>query len=139
MRDAERTARGFARGLRSSMTDAEVILWAHIRRNAIGWRFRRQHPIGRYVTDFACVAAKLVVEVDGPSHFTQEGRAHDMRRTQALHDAGWRVVRVSNDDIYENLDGVWRMLERALGAPPPSRPRISSADGLPPHAGEESR
>jgi len=97
----------FCRLLRKNMTKAEVMLWSRLRGGSMnGLRFRRQHPIGPFIADFACIKAKLVVEVDGPSHWTEEGAAHDIRRTAFLRRSGWRQVRVSNEDVYENLEGV---------------------------------
>ena len=109
-----------ARKLRQSMTKAEVILWTHLRRRALdGARFRRQHVIGPYIADFACCQAKLVVEVDGATHSTPEELAHDARRTKYLLSQGWKVLRVTNGDIYENMDGVWRTIAAQLPPPPP--------------------
>jgi very-short-patch-repair endonuclease len=107
-----------ARSLRQNMTKAEVILWTHLRRRALeGARFRRQHPIGPYIADFACASAKLVVEVDGATHSTAEELAYDSRRTTYLNSEGWSVVRVTNSDIYENIDGVWRTIAAQLAPP----------------------
>ena len=115
MREAETRSRPLARSLRGSLTKAEAVLWAHIRRGALnGWKFRRQHPVGPYVADFACVPAGLIVEVDGATHSTSEQQARDARRTAYLQERGWRVFRVLNTDVYENLDGVMRGLAAAL-------------------------
>ena len=96
-----------AKSLRSTMPDAEVILWSFLRKGRQnGLRFRRQHPLGPYITDFACIAARLVIEVDGPSHWTDDGRTYDRQRTAYLEKHGWRVVRICNEDIYRNLDAV---------------------------------
>jgi very-short-patch-repair endonuclease len=120
-----------ARSLRQNMTKAEVILWVHLRKRAMqGARVRRQHPIGPYIADFTCPAAKLVVEVDGATHSTTEELAYDARRTKYLEQQGWTVIRVSNTDIYENMDGVWRLIAARL-APP-----LRSAQHLP-ASGEE--
>jgi very-short-patch-repair endonuclease len=104
----------FARRLRKSMTRAEVLLWSSLRRDSFGFRFRKQHPVGPYVADFACVEAKLIVEVDGATHGTDEEIAYDMRRTQRLEAAGWRVVRVWNGDVTGNLAGVLDQISAAL-------------------------
>ena len=89
------------------MPQAEVILWSFLRkRRQQGLRFRRQHPLGPYITDFACIAARMVIEVDGPSHWTDEGRRHDSQRTAYLEAQGWHVIRICNDDVYRNLDAV---------------------------------
>src|SRR5690349_7293661 len=79
-----------ARSLRRSMTNAEVILWSRLRRNQMhGLRFRRQHPIGPYVADFACTTKMLVVEVDSETHHTPEQMQHDERRRAYLFNRGW--------------------------------------------------
>ena len=89
------------------MPQAEVILWSFLRkRRQQGLRFRRQHPLGPYITDFACIAARMVIEVDGASHWTDEGRHHDRQRTAYLEAQGWHVIRICNDDVYRNLDAV---------------------------------
>ena len=86
------------------MTDAEAILWSRLRRHeAGGYHFRKQHPLGPYIADFACLKAKLVIEVDGGTHGTAEAIAHDLRRDAFLEQRGWRVLRVHNDDIYKDL------------------------------------
>jgi very-short-patch-repair endonuclease len=108
-----------ARSLRQNMTKAEVILWTYLRRRAMnGSRFRRQHPIGPYIADFSCPASKLVVEVDGATHSSDQ-LAYDTRRTNYLESEGWTVLRVTNTDIYENIDGVWRTI--AVRLAPPAR------------------
>jgi very-short-patch-repair endonuclease len=87
------------------MTDAETILWSRLR----SWphvRFRRQHPVGPYIADFACVPAMLVIEVDGATHGSDAERARDAVRDRYLQKRGWRVVRVWNHDVYERLDDV---------------------------------
>ena len=118
-----------ARRLRQNMT--KVTLWTYIRRRALdGARFRRQHPVGPYIADFACRQAKLVLEVDGATHSTPEELAYDGRRTKYLEGLGWTVLRVTNSDIYQNMDGVWRTIAAQL--PPPLASR-----GPPPQAGED--
>jgi very-short-patch-repair endonuclease len=107
-----------ARTLRQNMTKAEVILWVNLRKRALnGARFRRQHPIGPYIADFACPSAKLVVEVDGATHSTPEELAYDLRRTKYLEAEGWSVIRVSNTDVFENIDGVWLTIAARLAPP----------------------
>jgi very-short-patch-repair endonuclease len=81
-----------------------------------GLRFRRQHPIGPFIADFACLKEKLVIEVDGPSHGTDEGKAYDARRTHFFKRNGWREMRVSNMDVYENLEGALSHIARELNA-----------------------
>lgn len=94
----------FARRLRKTMTNAEVRLWVHLRGKQLdGHRFRRQHPVGPYIADFACPMQRLIIEVDGDTH---TDAAYDARRTQFLEAEGWQVLRVFNVDVYENLEGV---------------------------------
>jgi very-short-patch-repair endonuclease len=78
-----------------------------------GLKFRRQHPIGPFFADFACVARKLVIEVDGEHHALQ--READSRRTDLMEQAGWRVIRFSASEAVQNLEGVWAEIARVLG------------------------
>jgi very-short-patch-repair endonuclease len=87
------------------MPDAEVILWSKLRY----WphlRFRRQHPIGPYIADFACIPARLVIEVDGDTHGSDAGQVHDARRDSYMTERGWCILRVHNADVYKNLNAV---------------------------------
>ena len=94
-----------ARKLRSDSTEAERKLWLHLRGNRLeGWKFRRQVPIGRYIVDFLCLDAKLVIEVDGGQHDAH--RAKDEARTRAIEQFGFRVVRFWNNDVLANTAGV---------------------------------
>jgi primosomal protein N' (replication factor Y) len=99
-----------ARRLRGGGTEAEARLWAALRREALGVRFRRQHPVPPYVADFACVEALLIVEVDGGQH----GGAADAKRDATLAASGWRVKRYWNNAVLENLDGVLEDIARVL-------------------------
>lgn len=72
----------------------------------MGHRFRRQYPIGPYIADFVYMKKKLVIEVEGATHSTELEVAHDAKRTAFIQDQGWRVIRVNNDDVYDQLDGV---------------------------------
>lgn len=104
-----------AKTLRKEPTSAEEKLWRMLRsRRYREAKFRRQHAIGPYVVDFACVSVRLVIEVDGPSHDDPEQSAFDARRTAFLERAGWRVARVPNAPVYEGGDGLYDFLDRAL-------------------------
>jgi very-short-patch-repair endonuclease len=99
--------RATARRLRKNETDAEQRLWKALRKLSLeGSHFRRQVPIGSYVADFACLSAKLIIEVDGSQHGEPEGLAKDAERTAWLRSQGFRVLRVWNNDVFSNLDGV---------------------------------
>ena len=93
-----------ARRLRRDATDAERRLWSALRdRRLAGYRFRRQHPIGDYIVDFACTKYWLIVAADGGQH---ADNADDDRRTETLQNEGWRVLRFWNNDILLNAEGV---------------------------------
>lgn len=116
---AHPTTRQRAKALRRNLTDAERILWTKLKGKQInGWQFRKQHPVGPYIADFACVRAKLIIEVDGDSHAAPKQIAHDQKRTDFLKRQGWFVHRVWNFEIYKNLnavlDGIYALL------PPPT-------------------
>jgi very-short-patch-repair endonuclease len=95
------------------MTKAEWFVWSRLRgRQLSGYKFRRQFPIGPYFADFACLSARLVVEVDGEGH-TEES---DRRKTSFLQSSGYRVVRIPVQDIDESIDDVMDTIYRELAA-----------------------
>ena len=111
-----------ARTLRKSMSSAERLLWRGLRgRQLDGARFRRQHPIGVYIVDFACLERRLVVEVDGGQHTEEDHIVSDARRDRWLGSEGYRVMRVSTTDVYSNLAGVLDTIWAALRDLPPVR------------------
>ncbi len=104
-----------ARTLRASQTSAEAKLWQTLRNRRLArWKFRCQHPIDRYVVDFVTLDGKLIVEVDGVTHAEPSEIARDKARSDVLEACGFLVVRVTNIDIYENLEGVLEMIENTL-------------------------
>ena len=108
-----------ARGLRRDTTDAEAVLWRHLRnRSLAGRKFRRQHSLGRYIVDFVCLETFLVVEVDGGQHAADKDR--DVRRTEWLNSEGFRVLRFWNNEVLSNIDGVLITIESALKGPHPN-------------------
>jgi very-short-patch-repair endonuclease len=104
-----------ARTLRRQATDAEALLWRHLRaRRLDGLKFRRQHAIGPFIADLVCDECKLIVEADGGQH--QEQAAADERRTAWLEARGYQVLRFWNNDILMNPAGVLEEIHRvALG------------------------
>jgi len=91
------------------MTDAEKHLWQHLRaRQVNGFKFRRQHPIGKYILDFACINAKLAIEIDGGQH--NEMQNQDNLRTAWLETHGWKVLRFWNNDVLQNTAGVLEVI-----------------------------
>ena len=102
-----------ARSLRIGMTDVERLLWYSLRYKQLnGHRFRRQHPIGKYIADFACIEQKLVIELDGGQH--QDQTTYDEQRTALIETQGWLVLRFWNNDVLNNLDGVLTKIAEAL-------------------------
>jgi len=102
-----------ARRLRQEATPFERALWRLLRRHQMeGFHFRRQHPIDRFTADFACPAAKLVVELDGNSH--DERVESDATRDAFLGERGWRVMRIANRDLMRSPEAVWENIEAAL-------------------------
>ncbi len=88
--------KGLARQLRREMTDAEQLMWFHLRnRSMLGAKFRRQCPVGPFVADFVCAEARLIVEIDGSQH----GSDVDAARTRFLERRGYRVLRFWNHDV----------------------------------------
>ncbi len=107
-----------ARRMRGNATAAEARLWFHLRRHPmIGSHFRRQVIIGPYIADFACMATKIIIEVDGSQHGENNNRAADTKRTQWLEAEGYRVLRYWNNDISGNIDGVLSDIHASLGNP----------------------
>jgi len=101
--------------LRSVMPVAEKILWSKLRAKQIyGHRFRRQYSIGRYVVDFCCPQANLVIELDGDSHFTNQAQQYDQQRTEYIRSLGMKVIRFTNLEIKENLYGVLDQIVKEL-------------------------
>jgi len=104
-----------ARKLRESQTTAEAKLWQALRdRRLAHWKFRRQHAIDRYVVDFVTLDGKLIVEVDGVTHAEPSEQARDKARSRVLEACGFHIVRISNTDVYDNLEGVLEMIEGTL-------------------------
>ena len=111
---ASPTTRERSQQLRRNSTFPEQRLWSMLRARQLGgMKFRRQHPIEPYVVDFLCASAKLVIELDGESHDGR--RRYDDRRTQHLEDLGFQVLRVTNDDVLTNLDGVMESIANHAG------------------------
>ncbi|MES1945022.1 DNA methyltransferase [Salinisphaera sp. PC39] len=106
----------FARRLRREQTDAENRLWCHRRaRRLEGYKFRRQHPLGRYIVDFVCLEAELIVELDGGQH-AEQTRAYDAARTAALESHGFRVIRFWNDEVLRETEAVLACIREHLVA-----------------------
>ena len=110
--------------LRAKATIAKSIVWRHLRAlESDGTHFRHQVPIGPYVADFACMAARFVIQIDGPHHGEEPNKAHDEARTRWLVAEGYRVIRFWNNDIVENPEGVLDVIHAALYGSRDAEPR----------------
>ncbi len=101
-----------AKRLRSELTDAEAKLWLRLRGNQLGVKFRRQHPIGSFITDFCCVERHLVIELDGGQHTEQA--EYDARRTTYLASRGYKVIRFWDDAVLTSIDEVVEQIRISL-------------------------
>jgi very-short-patch-repair endonuclease len=113
--------RSNARALRKNSTDVERILWSKLRDHRLnGASFRRQVPIGNYIADFVCHAARLVIELDGGQHFSDGQEAADAKRSTMIETKGFRVVRFSNHDVMTNRAGVLEVIATAIAERAPT-------------------
>jgi len=102
-----------ARELRKNQTDAENLLWRHIRNRQLqGYKFRRQFPIGNYIVDFVCLSHKLIIEIDGSHHMSNID--YDNMRTQTLEKNGFQVIRFWNNAVLTETDSVLEALTLTL-------------------------
>ena len=116
-----------ARTLRQNMTDAEQKLWHHLRnRHPSGHKFRRQHDIDRYIADFVCTEARLIVERDGGHHADQV--EYDEHRTRHLPAKGYRVLRFWNNDVLTNIESVLAVILSSLASPAPHPSPLPSGE-----------
>jgi very-short-patch-repair endonuclease len=105
-----------ARELRRPLTPQEAKLWGRLRRKQLyGIKFRRQHPMDRFILDFFCYQHKLVIEIDGGQHAEPEQQEYDQARTEWLEGRGLRVFRFTNRDIDTNIEGVLGEIARQCG------------------------
>jgi very-short-patch-repair endonuclease len=104
-----------SRQLRNKSTEAEILLWSKIRlRQLKDLLFYRQKPLGGYIVDFYCPKAKLVLEVDGAQHFEKDAMEYDRVRDELLKNMGLTVLRFTNVDVLDNIDGVVEVIEKHL-------------------------
>lgn len=103
------------RKLRKDQTDAEKKLWKLLRdRQFEGLKFRRQFPIGKYIVDFYSPESKLGIEADGGQHYEDEGKLKDDLRSKELSKRGIQILRISNLDILNNIEGVYQVIQNAI-------------------------
>ena len=125
-----------ARTLRKEMSLPEALLWRELRQRPSGLKFRRQHPIGPYVIDFACMSSRLAIEIDGEAH-ERGGRPYrDDLRDEWLARQEIRVLRIAARDVLRDLDAVIRLIVDRSASP---QPLHQPAAGPPPRSGEDLR
>lgn len=111
--------KSLARSLRRRSTEAETLLWHHLRARQLGGcKFRRQLELGPYIADFVCIEKKLIIEADGGQH----GELQDGERTEYLRGLGYRVLRFWNHEILTNLDAVLELILAELQTSPHPSP-----------------
>ena len=104
-----------ARSLRKNMTEQERMLWQYLRKRSINnFKFRRQYPIGNYIVDFVCIEKRLVIEIDGGQHNQSENVLYDQSRTQYIEECGYKVIRFWNNEIENNIEGVYEEILKYL-------------------------
>ncbi|MGA2296111.1 MAG: endonuclease domain-containing protein [FCB group bacterium] len=110
--------------LRHNLTDEEAVLWYYLKKNKLENRkFRRQHSVGNYLLDFYCPSEKLAIELDGSGHYTDSGLEKDKIRNNYLNKLNIKVLRISNVEVNNNIQGV---LQYIIGnfTTPVSPPKI---------------
>jgi very-short-patch-repair endonuclease len=122
--------KSFARGLRNESTKAEVKIWCDLlrRKQMRGYQFLRQRAIGNYITDFFCKELKLVIEIDGITHHHEDTHKKDAQKEIALKELGYSVLRFSDEDVLDNINGVKIVIEEWI--------RENASSPLPPSKGE---
>ncbi len=108
-----------ARSMRKQPSQAERALWEIVRDNRLGFKFRRQRPISRYIADLACMEAMLVIEIDGSSHDSADQVKYDAERTRILKTLGWRVLRIRDALVLSDPSAATALITEALRQPSP--------------------
>ena len=105
----------YRKDLRNDGTKAEAVLWTHLQKRQLGgYKFRRQHSILNYIIDFYCPEKRVAVELDGAYHFTVEGQLKDAHRDEVLGQLNIKVLRFENKWIFQDLEGVLRVILNTL-------------------------
>ena len=96
----------YAREMRHPQTPAEATVWRYVRNQALGYKFRRQHLIERFIIDFYCAELRLCIEIDGDTHREEDQQEYDAARTEYLESIGRKVIRFTNEDVRFNINAV---------------------------------
>ena len=104
----------YAQHNRNHPTPAEELLWNYLGSDGLGVTFKRQHIIGEYIADFVCLSRKLIIELDGGYHQLPMQATNDIQRTQWLESKGYKVVRFSNEELFDNLNNVLEIIKENI-------------------------
>lgn len=104
-----------SRKLRKNSTPQEIMLWSRLKNRGFkNLKFRRQHPLGKYIVDFICLEKKLIVELDGWQHKQEDQKRYDLKRTMYLRKQKFKIVRFWNNEVNNDLDSVFLKIEEML-------------------------
>lgn len=118
-----------AKNLRKRATDAERLLWRYLRAKQMeGIKFRRQEPVGDYIVDFICFDRRIIVEIDGGQHARDENINKDKERDEWLRNQGFKVLRFWNNDVLNNINGVWEVIRAHCFCHPPLAPPVEGGE-----------
>ena len=124
----ESESQHIAKILRKRLTDAEKLMWRHLRGKQLeGFKFRRQEPIGNYVADFVCYEKRIIVEVDGSQHCSEKDRERDrwfegQGFVVSAQPNGFKVLRFWNNEVLKNTEGVWEVIRKTMLVSPSPNP-----------------
>lgn len=107
------------KNLRNNSTKEEIILWQYLKQKQLGVKFRRQQPIDKYIADFVCFEKKIIIELDGGQHNSSLGIQKDRSRDLFFTNNGYKVIRIWNNEINQNIEGVIRKIQSEIECPPP--------------------
>lgn len=109
-----------AKDLRRNMTMSELLIWEKLKKNSLGYRFKPQHPIERFIADFYCHQLKLVIEIDGKIHDQQ--KEYDLERDKTMNKLGIKTIRFTNEEIKSSLANVLEEIKRQIALLTPTNP-----------------
>jgi len=117
------------RGLRNNLPRAEILIWKHIKNSLLGYKFRRQHSIGKYIVDFYCPELKLAIEIDGPIHDEPDKVFRDKEKTNYVLSKNIQIIRIDNKETYTNINRaieyISSEIEKIKNSTPPPTPSSS--------------
>lgn len=129
MQPYQKHLKPLARTLRRNMTDAEQLLWKHVRGKQIhGVQFYRQKPLAGYISDFYCAALNLVLEVDGAQHLAPDQLLYDQERSKVFESLGLQVLRFDNQQVLTQTEQVLAVIEEAVSKKIPPPPLLQRGD-----------